>query len=77
VGKTCTLVKAITAANNDTTVRGNWLMVVELPPGLDKHFGFAQANKSLTMQACIPQLAVTAFKRATKALALRPASIPI
>jgi hypothetical protein len=29
------------------------------------------------MQACIPQLAVTVFKRATKALALRSASIPI
>jgi hypothetical protein len=52
-------------------------MVVELPPGLDEHFGFAQADKPLTMQVCIPQLAVTVFKRATKALALKSASIPI
>src|SRR5215212_8908669 len=40
------------------------LMVVELPPGLDEHYGFAEADKPLTMQACIPQLAVTALKRA-------------
>jgi hypothetical protein len=40
------------------------LMVVELPPGLDEHFGFAHADQPLTMQACIPQLAVTVFKRA-------------